>query len=92
MTILGILEPGDVVDLSGPNGVEWGVFVGLIIPHPIHPSFTLAIWRLMNGSYSFDCLKITQDIGQVRVVSELQRRSSLNWALGHHNSSPPKSL
>lgn len=52
--------PGDVVVLSGMRGTHI-----VHTQHPIWPQLELVIWRLDDGSISFDALDPRQDVGEL---------------------------
>lgn len=76
------LDPGDVIKI----GPHWAVFIARK-SHPLRDGFKLVIWRLDDGSYSFDCLSPMQDVGER--VDTGDRVGALQWALGHYGHRPP---
>lgn len=56
------LKPGDVIHLPGEDGTA--TFIIAHSPHPLYPHLWLVIWRLSNGTYSFDALAWNQDVGE----------------------------
>jgi len=66
------LVGGDVVDIGGRTGT----FIGRS-DHPRYPSLALVVWRLDNGTVSFDALSYQQEVGEV--VSDRD-----DWSLNLH--------
>jgi len=76
------LSPGDRIVQDGPEGMVSAVFVAQA-PHPLYPGLRLVIWKLDDGSWSFDALRPGQEVGQWEPGAELpgRRRENLARAL-----------
>jgi hypothetical protein len=70
------LRPGDEVRLSGVQAV----YIGRTA-HPLWPALELVVWRMGDGSVSFDALNAVQEIGEMLMVSRPQRLERLRKAL-----------
>jgi hypothetical protein len=57
------LIPGDVVENDDPQGRK-GTFIAQA-QHPIWPSLRLVLWKMSDGTWSFDALDYYQEIGVV---------------------------
>jgi hypothetical protein len=78
------LIPGDVVSL--PLADLQAVFVGVVVPHPLHPTLALVIWRAGNpygarGKWYHDALSLDQIVGNTWPTSDNDRTKALRWAL-----------
>lgn len=69
MAMVAELTAGDLVT----NGGMSAVFI-IRGPHPIWPGLALVIWRLDDGSWSFDALDFHQDVGDVTLPAGRQER------------------
>lgn len=86
------LQPGDVIIMEPLSAdlPRWGVFIGQIVTHPVYPELSLVVWRLANGTYSFDALPLKQEIpGRLLRQTPQQQRRTQCWALGQHGFDPP---
>lgn len=72
------LRPGDVVT----EGNSKATIIMIAERHPIYPSMCLVIWRLDNGTVSFDALSPLQELGELVPVTADERNSNLLEALG----------
>jgi hypothetical protein len=72
MTSVSDLQPGDLVTHSGMSAV----FITRT-PHPAWPALELVVWRLDDGTPSFDALAAAQDVGQVAPSTAAQRSDRL---------------
>lgn len=73
------LLPGDVHRLGGGR---WGVHVAQL-PHPLYPALRLVIWRLSDGTHSFDALDPRLALATREVaITAAQRVQALRWAVG----------
>ena len=68
------LQPGDIVHLRGVP--LQGVFI-TSAPHPAYPNLRLVVWRLSDGTWSFDALRNDQYIGQIKMQAERERGATL---------------
>lgn len=78
MTKVEELIPGDYVD--APDLQSSGTFI-VQTPHPRYDGLQLVVWRLEDGSWSFDALHRHQDVGHVRPAGPLGRLNRLDLAL-----------
>lgn len=76
MTTVADLVPGDVVDL----GDDSATFIART-QHPIWPSMQLVVWRLADGTWSHDALRMQQDVGQARPADVFSRQAELRRTL-----------
>lgn len=53
------LQPGDVIEIVG----EKAVYITRS-SHPVYRGLDLVIWKLEDGTYSFDALHCKQEIGE----------------------------
>lgn len=75
------LTPGDLVKNDAPPGLpDHAVFIAETM-HPIWPHLRLVIWKLSNGTWSFDALNRLQDIGQIEPSDAAARIDRLRLAL-----------
>jgi hypothetical protein len=79
MTVVQELRPGDVVE--GPLGMGLATFIGAM-PHPLYGGLQLVIWRMANGSVSFDALSPYQYVGNVPRMTPEYRKRTIEQALG----------
>lgn len=78
MSTVGDLRSGDLVYLPGAD--ISGVFIAQA-GHPDHRGLQLVIWKLSDGTISFDALHFMQEIGQIQPASPRERGIRLDHAL-----------
>lgn len=71
------LQPGDLVVLPGAEVT--GVFI-TGCRHPLYGLLRLVVWRLSDGSWSFDALSELQDIGHIQPTTPGERFARLKEA------------
>lgn len=74
------LHPGDIVEGQAGLPVESATFIAST-DHPVWPHLKLVVWILDNGSVSLGAVDPSQEIGEVRPVSSVNRRLNLRSAL-----------
>ena len=70
MSTVADLQPGDLVLLQGVPLT--GVFVATA-PHPVYSGLLLVVWKLSDGTWSFDALSAAQYIGEIQPTPPQQR-------------------
>lgn len=73
------LQPGDEVHLPGAD------ITGIFITrdrHAGYPGLELVIWKLSDGTFSYDALLAYQDIGEIQPATSEERQRALMHALG----------
>jgi hypothetical protein len=84
------LQPGDLIEAMGPGQEPTWAVVVVVTDHPQRHGFALVVWRLMDGSWSFDCLSPAQDVpGWKHQRSHADTARALRWALGQHGYEAP---
>jgi len=76
--IVDLLIPGDIV--TDPLGNEH-IFIGSIRPHPLWVTLDMVIWKLADGTWSFDALHPLQDVGEPKQVKSSERVQQVRYAL-----------
>jgi len=66
------LQPGDLVT----NGGMSAVFIARTV-HPVWPVLQLIVWRLDDGTASFDALRSDQEVGEVAPATSAERYDRL---------------
>lgn len=66
------LQPGDHVT----NGGESAVFI-VRTQHPVWAVLQLVVWRLQDGTASFDALSPDQEVGEVTPATPAERYDRL---------------
>lgn len=66
------LQPGDLVTL----GDRSAVFI-VQAEHPLWPVLQLVVWRLDDGTASFDALSSIQEVGDVAPATRAERYDRL---------------
>jgi hypothetical protein len=74
MSTVADLQPGDLVYVAGMK--THGIFIARA-PHPEYPGLELVIWKLSDGSMSFDALRMEQDIGWIQASTGQSRGARL---------------
>jgi hypothetical protein len=77
--IVAELRPGDVVEQAGQEGLP-ATFI-IRTEHPIWPKLSLVVWKLWDGSWSFDALSDAQEVGQLSPSDHGTRQERLRNAL-----------
>jgi hypothetical protein len=78
MATVECLLPGDLIGKGGQKGLYLGQGI-----HPVWPQLKLVIWRLEDGSLSFDALSRMQDVGEYIPPCTRQARISRLHAAGY---------
>jgi hypothetical protein len=78
MSTVRDLLPGDIVTLPGSE--VSGVFI-TADHHATYPGLKLVVWKLSDGTFSFDALNLDQHIGQIQPAGPEQRQEQLRRAL-----------
>lgn len=73
LRIVAELQPGMVIAHTGRTAT-----VITTCPHPLYQGFTLVVWRLSDGTVSFDALSPRQEVGD-EVLGD--RKAALGAAL-----------
>ena len=68
------LQPGDEVRLFGIEIT--GVFIAKA-PHQRYPGLELVVWKLSDGTWSYDALSPEQDIGYITPSAGEERGARL---------------
>lgn len=66
------LQPGDMVTLGGMSAV----FIART-DHPLWPVLQLVVWRLDDGTASFDALSPDQEVGELAPATRAERYDRL---------------
>lgn len=80
MTRVLQLTPGDEVGAFGRSGT----FIARC-PHPLFPGLQLVVWKMDDGSWSHDALRVEQDVGEAAPTTEASRELRLRRALLGHD-------
>jgi hypothetical protein len=81
------LTPGDLICPEVGGSPSWAVFI-TSCHHPLWPGLRLVIWRMPDGSYSFDALMPGQEVGVLQAQGKEQKERSVRWALGLQSGVP----
>jgi hypothetical protein len=81
MSTVADLQPGDLVYVAGVS--VHGIFIARA-PHPRYPGLQLVVWRLSDGSMSYDALKLEQDIGVIQPSTGPARGARLLAEMKEH--------
>lgn len=77
------LQPGDLVTVPGSD--LSGTFIAQT-PHPSYPGgLSLVIWKMSDGTFSFDALLPNQEIGEIKPATGQERGMRLMMALKNKN-------
>ncbi len=70
MSTVSVRQTGDGLTMEGVEVT--GTFI-VQTQHPAYPTLQLVVWRLSDGSWSFDALQADQYIGQIQPAGPYAR-------------------